>query len=718
MDSLRDFVRTYYQLGLAPVPIAHGRPLAPWKPFIDAFPSQEAVEALPWERADGVAVVLGHPAPGGSGYWWVLDVEAEHRPAAEAWLDANAPTWRESLVAQSQRGGLHLYCVSPGPEPPSTTRCAFGDIKGKGSLIFAPPTKRFKAGAVGDYRWLSAPPELLHPVPGGPWNVPAMVTRVVVLSPAEVPGAGAAVSTNGYHPLDVGAVLQGVPRGERHDSLFRMAAKLRAAGVPQAWAERLVAEAAASCDPPYPSEPNEEPVERLVGRVYGRYPENPVLVLPAAGVSSDSSVLKGVSADKTNPAPLRFRTPAGLLAEAPEQVPWLWEGYLARGGLTVLGAREKAGKSTLTWALVAALLTGTNFCGTPTSPTPVVVLTEEPPTSVAEKVERFHIAPDAALSILTRVDAPGRPSWDDVVAAAVAEAGRIGAGLLVVDTLAFWAALPPDAENSAGAMTEALRPLLEATGRGLAVLCLHHANKSHGELRGSTAIGAAADVILTLSREPESPCRRRLEAVGRFADCPAEPVLVELEGNRYVALGTPGDVAAEERERRVREALPAGPPGRTQKELAEATGLPVQRVAEVLAALLLRGTVARDGQGNRGAPYRYYRAGGFDSSADTPLRTEESEESDEPPGPGTAHPPGFDSSADTPLRTEESEESAAVLALAQAAGYPRFVAGGVRVVHGPEGWAAFCQTATAEALAEAVVWLRRRLGGHEEKGDG
>jgi hypothetical protein len=776
--ELLPYAETYNVLGLVPIPVRAGKPLVRWRDFITGpVHWQRTIETWPWADADGIGLILGRFT--GSGYWWTLDIEPQHRPVAETWLDGHVPGWREGFVAESQRGGLHVYCLSP--EPVSTTKCAFGDVKGRGGLIYAPPTRAFKPDAVQDYRWLAAPPELLHPGPdlGGPWNVPAMVARAVRLSPAEVPGAGAAVSTNGYHPLDVAAVLQGVPRGERHDSLFRMAAKLRAAGVPLEWAQKLVAEAAANCDPPYPSEPGEEPVERLVGRVYGRYEPNPVLVLPRTDStvlpvyrdgtavttnpppadlpadSTDSTAYRDGSAVTTNPPPFRFRTPAGLLAEAPEQVPWLWEGYLARGALTVLGAREKAGKSTLTWALMAALLTGTDFCGRPTTPTPVpvVVLTEEPPATVAEKLERFGIGPDAPLSILTRADAPGRPAWDDVVAAAVAEAGRIGAGLVVIDTLAFWAALPPDAENSAGAMTEALRPLLEATGRGLAVLCLHHANKSHGELRGSTAIGAAADVIVTLTREPESPCRRRLEAVGRFADCPAEPVLVELEGNRYVALGTPGDVAAEERERRVLGALPAEPPGLTQKELAEATGIPQQRVAEVLSALLARGLAVRTGHGTRSSPYRYHRPeGGFDVTAAPPLYTGNTVESGEfdvtaappyrpvepvesagfdvtaaPPlstgntvEPGAGTPgggPGFDSTAVPSLYTGNTVESHAVLALAERAGFPRFIARGVRVVFGPEGWKAFVQTATAEALAEAVVWLRRRLG-EEKGGDG
>ncbi len=245
--ELRTWAGAYHALGLLPIPIRQGRPRVSWRPFIDRFPTWEAIEALPWGEADGIGLVLGHPAPTG-GFWWVLDIEAAHRPEAEAWLDAHVPGWRESLVAESQRGGLHVYAQSSEPAP--TTRCAFGDIKARGGLVFAPPTRAFKPDAVGDYRWLS-------PLAGAPGELEAAAVKAVRLSPNAVPGVLRPGTTGPApgEPLDVAAVLAGVPAGRRHDALFRLACKLRAADVPHAWADRLVAEAAAACSPPYPSGP-------------------------------------------------------------------------------------------------------------------------------------------------------------------------------------------------------------------------------------------------------------------------------------------------------------------------------------------------------------------------------------------------------------------------------------------------------------------------------
>jgi hypothetical protein len=61
------------------------------------------------------------------------------------------------LVAESQRGGLHVYCLSRQPVP--TAKHLWGDIKGVGGLVYAPPTKAYKPDATGDYRWLSFNPE-------------------------------------------------------------------------------------------------------------------------------------------------------------------------------------------------------------------------------------------------------------------------------------------------------------------------------------------------------------------------------------------------------------------------------------------------------------------------------------------------------------------------------------------------------------------------------
>lgn len=329
-----------------------------------------------------------------------------------------------------------------------------------------------------------------------------------------------------------------------------------------------------------------------------------------------------------------FRSAAELAAAAPDAVPWLWHGYLAEGAVTVLASREKVGKSTLTFGLLRSLRIGLPFIGQVCQSTPIVYLSEEPDSAIKEKLQRFGLADDNdGLSIMSRSTAVPRPKLADLMVLAVAEAERIGAKLVVCDTLAFWAQLPPEAENDAGSMSAAMQPFFDAAGRGLCVLVIHHVNKASGEVRGSGAITGAVDTIMTMLRDPDYPTRRLLKATGRYSATP-ERLLLELDGDSYKSLGSPASVEARDEEKKVLDALPWEAPGLTQDEVAKATSISRQRCGEVLSILITRGRCISTGKGARGNPYRYYAAPvpEFDSAVDQRRNTAESAESDETDG--------------------------------------------------------------------------------------
>lgn len=112
-----------------------------------------------------------------------------------------------------------------------------------------------------------------------------------------------------------------------------------------------------------------------------------------------------------------------------------------------------------------------------------------------------------------------------LIAAAVAHAEKVGARLLVIDTAAFWAALPAEREKDAGAVPVTL-PLTQATRSGLAVLLVTHARKAGGEdgdaVRGSSAWAGSADTILELERPSDNaaPRQRLLIAMGHYPSTP------------------------------------------------------------------------------------------------------------------------------------------------------------------------------------------------------
>jgi hypothetical protein len=276
----------------------------------------------------------------------------------------------------------------------------------------------------------------------------------------------------------------------------------------------------------------------------------------------DEPPLDAEPAAQDSPEPMRWTTAAELAALEPERPDWILTGYLARGAVTELTAKVKAGKSTFLLAAVRAVLTGSQFIGRATQRVPVVYLTEERPPTFRAAVARVGLQDCADLHILFRSEAFGR-EWHEVCEQAVEYARSVGAGLLITDTTSDWANVRGEAENDAGAALEAMRPLHAAAAAGLAVVSIRHDRKSSGDVgdsgRGSSAFAGAADVLVSLRRVPGQghDNRRTLAAVGRFDETPAE-LIVDFVNGQYEACGDARDVQHREALAWLREHLPMG----------------------------------------------------------------------------------------------------------------------------------------------------------------
>ncbi len=304
----------------------------------------------------------------------------------------------------------------------------------------------------------------------------------------------------------------------------------------------------------------------------------------------------------------KFISAADLASRAPEAVPWLVKPWVVLGGITMVSGKAKlAGKTTWTLHLVRAVLEGGEFLGEPATQGPVVYLTEERTSSFVAALRRAHLADHRDLMI--RKYRPGGV-WMEVVRDAVGEAQRIGARLIVVDTLPVFAGLAGDNENAAGYAREALDPLSGLND--LAVVVNFHDRKSGGDpgdaTRGSSAFAGAVDIIADLRRLGGNGQERRREivAVGRFDDTP-DRVIVELSDDGYRLLGDAGAVARKDAKDSIREAL-ALDRHMTEKQLAEELGDRVKKttLGDTLREMLDTGEVARQGQGKKGSPYRYF----------------------------------------------------------------------------------------------------------------
>lgn len=310
---------------------------------------------------------------------------------------------------------------------------------------------------------------------------------------------------------------------------------------------------------------------------------------------------------------LRFVRLSDLVASSPGEPDWVWEGYVAGGAITLLAGRPKVGKSTFAFALMDAVDRGEVFSGRRTRTVPIVLLSEERVTTLAEKA-RLLGAADRVECLMhhTAYDV----EWRDIVMAA---ADRVGPdGLLIVDTLADFAGLPADSENAAGAIQSAIRPLQEVAGQGRAVLLIAHQRKAAGDhgdaVRGSNALTAAVDIVLELERAPALGANGRvIKADSRYSSTPRELVVVRGDDG-YEARGELAGVLADTERERVLEML---------SELGEATAEDVAQALEVtkptiqrrLNALRSAGRVTRCGAGTKGDPFRWARC---DAATDDP----------------------------------------------------------------------------------------------------
>jgi hypothetical protein len=331
---------------------------------------------------------------------------------------------------------------------------------------------------------------------------------------------------------------------------------------------------------------------------------------PSVSENDSAATRDGVPAETNLP----FRTALELCAQAPEEVPWIVPGYVPRGALVELDGKVKAGKTTFLAAMVRQVLDGGTFLGNLVERGKVVWLTEQPTTSFADALRGAGLEDRDDLLLLQWTDARGLP-WEKVARAATAKAQEVRAILLLVDTLGQFAGIRGDGENSAGEAQRSIEPLQVAAAAGLGVVVCRHERKSGGGIgdsaRGSSAWSGAVDVILQL-RRPDGAQRetiRVLGAVGRFRETPAEQV-IEMRDGLYHALGTQQDVAGQEAREKILKECPTEPANAlTLSELVER--LKLKRTTCQIAAdsLVGSGLLGRTGEGKRGKPWRYFRAG-------------------------------------------------------------------------------------------------------------
>jgi hypothetical protein len=325
--------------------------------------------------------------------------------------------------------------------------------------------------------------------------------------------------------------------------------------------------------------------------------------------------------------------------------------------LTMLVGPAGAGKSELVWATLRAQHDGEAFCGLATTrPRRVLLLSEMGGATLQPALRRwgFYAEPAGRLdAIRLRLVPPKghvgalvdvlyaadiyRPvvvggelrqvEWPAVVEAVRGLVARGRYDRVIVDSLGEWMG-----SDNNDAMLRTLGACRQLTHAGAGVTILHHTPRSDPKRpRGGTVIEAKLDVGYSVTgtapggapRSRTDPLRRLEWFKTRFPErTPADLLLLERvwagpgsgERPRYRLAGSspvenaPGDrpaladveaaapAALTGTAERVLGALrTAGPSGATMKGLAEACGLPRQRVHEALTEALIPRSLARVG---------------------------------------------------------------------------------------------------------------------------
>lgn len=304
-----------------------------------------------------------------------------------------------------------------------------------------------------------------------------------------------------------------------------------------------------------------------------------------------------------------------------DQTPWLVRGYLARRAVTLLSAHPKAGKSTLAYAIVAALQRGDPaFLGLaiPSPGLDTLVLSEEDDAVLAETFRSLNVDATRVRAITRQKAFPRRPLSQIIDAAISVVQKSPSIALVIVDTWRFWAQLPDKGSNDADTVGKAFSEIARLAASGVAVLLLHHARKADGEegnaASGSNALTGSADILLELRRfgkDTESNSMRTIKAYGRFQRIPDE-LVIDKRGPDYIACGDASDARDNAADNRIASCLVHSARWLTTDEIENAIGMKASAVTKGLSRLYGKKAIQRVGKGSRGSAYLY-------ASLDVPL---------------------------------------------------------------------------------------------------
>jgi len=203
-----------------------------------------------------------------------------------------------------------------------------------------------------------------------------------------------------------------------------------------------------------------------------------------------------------------------------EKIEWLWPGWLAKGKLHVLAGQKAAGKSTITFDLMARLTSGTQWPdGKPAPIGSALIWSGE--DGISDTILPRFVAAGGDLGRIFPiddivVDGAARPfdPGTDMAALIDAAAAIDDLRMAVIDPVVM--ALPVASDSHKNTETRrGLQPLVEfAEHRGVALLGVTHFSKGTADrepverVTGSLAFGALPRIVLGAAADDDGNKRR------------------------------------------------------------------------------------------------------------------------------------------------------------------------------------------------------------------
>ncbi len=310
-------------------------------------------------------------------------------------------------------------------------------------------------------------------------------------------------------------------------------------------------------------------------------------------------------------------TSAQLDADVPER-PWIWEGYLARGQITLFTSLWKFGKTTLLSHLLAQRHAAGTLAGKTVTPGVSLIVSEEALAAWQARHSRLKFGPHDRFFLRPFAGLPTLTEWQEFVEHLAEQARSGGGDLVVIDPLVC--CLPCGAENNASLMMDTLAPLAKLAQAGVAVLLLHHPRKAPAAegmaARGCGALPAFVDFIIEMRHvdgKQQDDRRRRLIAFSRDAATPRAQLLeLSADGLAYALVNEPPppddfsenwpilQMIFEDADRELTRAeIPTAWP-------ADFSCPKPTTLRKWLDEAFDRGLIQREGSGRRSEPFRYF----------------------------------------------------------------------------------------------------------------